>query len=310
MDNNTIHNVVVIGSGSAGLTACIYLGRGLLNPICITGYNKLGLLMTTFEVDNFPGFPEGVQGPELMERMYNQAERFGTQFICQDVISIDTSQIPFKITLSERDVILTKSIIIATGSKPIMLGLKNETKLIGRGLSTCAVCDAFFFKEKEVIVIGGGDAAIEEGMYLTKYASKVTIIHRRNEFRASKILLEKAKENEKIKFMTPFIVKEYLSEKGLLIGVVLENTETKEEICVSCSGCFIFIGHKPNVNFLNNQIELDDHGYIVKKNNTMTSIPGIFTSGDCSDPVYRQAITAAGFGTMSALDCERWLNNS
>jgi thioredoxin reductase (NADPH) len=310
MSNIIIHNVIVIGSGSAGLTASIYLARGLLKPVCVTGYNKLGLLMTTFEVDNFPGFPDGVQGPELMERMYNQAEKFGTEFICQDVVSIDTSKRPFKITLSEGDELLTKSIIIATGSKPIMLGLKNEAKLIGRGISTCAVCDAFFFKDKEVIVVGGGDAAMEEGMYLTKYASKVTIIHRRNEFRASKILHEKAKQNEKIKFMTPFIVKEYLSEKGLLIAVLLENTETKEELCVSCSGCFIFIGHKPNVVFLDNQLELDDHGYIIKKNNTMTSIPGIFTSGDCSDPLYRQAITAAGFGTMSALDCERWLNKN
>lgn len=305
-----IHNTVVIGSGSAGLTACIYLARSLLKPICVTGYNRLGLLMTTYEVDNFPGFPDGIQGPELMERMYAQAEKFGTQFINQDVISVDTTQQPFKITLSEDDILFTKSIIIATGSKPIMLGLKNESRLIGRGISTCAVCDAFFFKDKEVIVVGGGDAAIEEGMYLTKYASKVTIIHRRNQFRASKILLEKAKNNEKIKFITPYIVKEYLSEKGLLIGVVIENTETKEETCISCSGCFIFIGHKPNVDFLNNQLELDEHGYIIKKYNTMTSTPGIFTSGDCSDPLYRQAITAAGFGTMSALDCEKWLNFS
>lgn len=303
-----VHNVVVIGSGSAGLTASIYLSRALLDPICVTGYNKLGLLMTTSDVDNFPGFPNGISGPELMENMYQQAEKFGTQFINQDVKSIDTSKRPFKITLSDDSVIFSKSIIIGTGSSPVMLGLENEKKLIGHGVSTCAVCDAYFFKDEEVIVVGGGDAALEEACYLTKFAKKVTIIHRRNEFRASKIIVEHAKSNPKIEFMTPYIVKEYLTEKKSLNGVVLENIKTGVEIGYPCSGCFIFIGHTPNVKFLENQLETDDKGYIMKKENTMTSIDGIFVAGDISDTRYRQAITASGFGCMAGLDCEKWLN--
>jgi thioredoxin reductase (NADPH) len=302
-----IHNVIVIGSGSAGLTASIYLGRSLLEPICVTGYSKMGLLMTTSEVDNFPGFPNGIQGPELMKNMYDQAKRFGTQFIQQNVKSIDLSQRPFKVFLTEGEILLCRSVIVATGSQPIMLGLENEKGLVGKGLSTCATCDAYFFKGEEIITIGGGDSCIQESLFLSKFAKKVTIIHRRNEFRASKILMEEARSNSKIIFKTPYIVTEYLKEKGNLIGVVLKNTETNEKIGYPCAGAFIFIGHKPNVDFLENKIENDENMYITKKHNTMTSVDGIFVCGDVSDNRYKQAVTAAGFGCMAAIDCEKWL---
>jgi thioredoxin reductase (NADPH) len=307
MTDNII-NVIVIGSGAAGLTSSIYLGRSLLNPVCVTGFNKLGLLMTTSDVENFPGFPNGTTGPELMKNMYEQAERFGTIFIQQDVKSIDTKQFPFRVILSNDDVLYCKSIIVATGSSPKMLGLENEKSLIGRGVSTCAVCDAYFYRGQEVIVVGGGDAALEEASYLTKFVDKVTIVHRRNEFRASKIIYEHAKANPKIEFKTPYIVTEYLTEKKNLSGLVLKNLETDEEKCYECNGCFIFIGHSPNVKFLDNQLDTDENGYIVKFKNTMTSVDGIFVAGDISDNRYKQAITAAGFGCMAALDCEKWLN--
>lgn len=308
MTDNIINKVIVIGSGSAGLTACIYLARSLLNPICISGYNKLGLLMTTSTVENFPGFPDGIQGPELMTNMFEQAKKFGTEFIEEEVISIDTNKRPFKIKLSNNIELLSESVIIATGSKPMYLNLDNEKKLIGRGISTCATCDGFFFRDEEIVVIGGGNSALEESIFLTKFASKITIIHRRNEFKASKIILEHAKSNPKIKFMTPYIAKDWITEKDNLIGLVIQNVASGELKGIKCSGAFIFIGHKPNTEFLNNQLETDQNGYIIKKNNTMTSIPGVFVAGDVTDTIYKQAITASAEGCKTAIDCEKWLN--
>lgn len=302
-----IPKVIIIGSGPAGYTAAIYCARAMLNPILITGYSTGGQLMTTTDVENFPGYPDGVSGPKLMENLHSQASRFGTSFISDDVKYIDCKSRPFSITLCNETVLLAQSVIIATGAKALWTGLDGEQNIRSRGLSTCAVCDGAFFNNEHLIVIGGGDSAMEEAIFLTKYASKVTIVHRREDFRASKIMLERARKNPKIEWITNAIVKKWLTNtEGNLNGAIL-SINGAEEKTVDCGGAFIAIGHKPVTDFLNGQVELDENGYILLKEHTMTSIPGIFACGDVADKRYKQAITASSSGCKAAIDCEKWL---
>ena len=295
----TTHEVIIIGSGVAGLTAAIYCARAMLEPIVIAG-NWGGQLMTTLDVENFPGYVNGVEGPELMSYLNKQSQRFGTKIIREMVKDIDTSSRPFKITLCNNEQMLAKSIIVATGATALWLDLDGEKELRSAGITTCAVCDGAFFKDEDIIVIGGGDTAMEEAIFLTRYAKKVTIVHRREEFRASKIMLERARNNPKIFWKTSAKVKSWLSDNKNLSGVVLETNQGDERI--ECTGAFIAIGHVPATSFLNEEIEKDEDGYIILKEYTSTSVPGIFACGDVCDRRYKQAITAAGQGAAAALD--------
>lgn len=302
-----IHKVVIIGSGPAGYTAAIYTARAMLKPIVVTGHAIGGQLMTTTDVENFPGYSQSVSGPEMMKQFSEQAESFGTSFVNADVKNVDCASRPFRISLDNGDELLAHSVIVATGAKALWLDLPEEKKLYSRGLSTCAVCDGAFFPNEHLLVIGGGDSAMEEAIFLTKYASKVTIVHRRDEFRASKIMLERAQKNPKIKWLTNTTVKRWIkSQKGDLSGALLDVNGVEETI--HCRGAFIAIGHKPVNNFLKGQVDLDVNGYIVLKEHTMTSVPGIFACGDVTDTRYKQAITAAGQGCQAAMDTEKWLD--
>lgn len=307
-----IHNVCIIGSGPAGYTASIYCSRAQLNPLLITGYATGGQLMTTSEVENFPGYSKGVSGPDMMKDLHEQAERFGTEFINTNVKNIDCSSRPFHITLDNDQEILSKSIIIATGAEALWLNLEGEKKLRSRGcISSCAVCDGYFHQDENLIVVGGGDSMCEEAVFLTKFAKKVTVIHRRKEFRASKIMLERAKNNPKIEWKTGYVIDKWLTnDKGDLNNVLLRNTTDNSSEEFPCDACFLAIGHKPSTEFLNDQLETDNNGYILHKEHTMTSVAGIFSAGDCTDIRYRQAISAAGQGCQAALDCEKWLEES
>jgi thioredoxin reductase (NADPH) len=302
----TVHKVCIIGSGPAGYTASIYCARAMLKPVLITGYSIGGQLMTTTDIENFPGYVDGISGPDMMENLRAQAERFGTTFVVSNVKNVDCSSKPFRVFLDNDKEILTQTIIVATGAQALWLDLKGEKKLRSRGISTCATCDGAFFMDEDLIVIGGGDTAMEEATFLTRYAKSVTIIHRRDDFRASKIMLDRARKNDKIKWKTNTTVKEWVeTEHGDLCGAVL-NTPEGEEI-MNCGGAFIAIGHKPNTDFLNEQIETDKNGYIVHKEHTMTSVSGVFACGDVVDTRYKQAITAAGQGCQAAMDVEKWL---
>lgn len=303
-------NVVIIGSGPAGYTAAIYTARALLKPILVTDHIAGGQLMTTTDVENFPAFPEGIQGPELMMKMEAQAHRFGTHIVNDRVTKIEPEGELYRVFLDSDYTILTKTVIIATGAQALWLNLDGEDKLRGRGLSTCATCDGAFFRNKEVIVIGGGDSAMEEAIFLTRFASKVTIIHRRNEFRASKIMLERAKKNSKIEWKTNTTVKEWIPDShGNLCGAILNTSQGKEKI--QCDGAFIAIGHRPNTEFLNNLLKLDNDEYILTQGNTThTNRKGIFAAGDVVDKRYRQAITAAADGCKAAIDCEKYLEEN
>jgi thioredoxin reductase (NADPH) len=304
-----IYNVIIIGSGPAGYTAAIYTSRALLKPLLITGELEGGQLLTTTEVENYPGYVNGISGLELMNTLYKQAERFGTTFINDSVESIEKNT-PFKVKLKSGDIFLSHSIIIATGASPLWLNAENEKKLKSNGISTCAVCDGAFFKDEDVIVIGGGDSAMEEAIFLTKYASKVTIIHRRDEFKASKIMLKRAQSNPKIEWKTNFFITKWVTNSlNSLCGALIQNTKNGEIEKFECTGAFIAIGHTPNTKFLDNQIETNSEGYIILKENMMTSVPGIFACGDVSESSqkYKQAITAAGEGCRAAIDCEKWL---
>ena len=307
-----IHNVCIIGSGPAGYTASIYCSRAQLNPLLITGYATGGQLMTTSEVENFPGYSKGVSGPDMMKDLHEQAERFGTEFINTNVKNIDCSSRPFHITLDNDQEILSKSIIIATGAEALWLNLEGEKKLRSRGcISSCAVCDGYFHQDENLIVVGGGDSMCEEAVFLTKFAKKVTVVHRRKEFRASKIMLERAKNNPKIEWKTGYVIEKWLTnDKGDLNNVLLRNTTDNSSEEFPCDACFLAIGHKPSTEFLNDQLETDNNGYILHKEHTMTSVAGIFSAGDCTDIRYRQAISAAGQGCQAALDCEKWLEES
>jgi len=298
-------NLIIIGSGPAGLTAATYAARANLKPLVLAGLSFGGQLMLTTEVENFPGFHDGIQGPDLMQNMIKQAERFGAEVLFEDVVKVDFSSKPFKVSTADKEY-QAKAVIIATGASTMWLGLPSEEKLRGKGVSSCATCDGFFFKDKEIIVVGGGDAAMEEASYLTKFAKTVTVINRSENFRASKIMLDRAKANPKIKFITNKVVEEFLGTDRLT-GVKLKDTVSNELTDMPIEGAFVASGHKPNTEIFKGQIDLDVKGYIVPTDQTKTTKDGVFVAGDVRDYRYRQAVTAAGMGCMAALDAEKFL---
>lgn len=313
MSEQTIHNVIIIGSGPAGLTAALYTGRANLNPLVFEGLQPGGQLTITTEVENYPGFEHGIMGPQLMDVMRKQAQRFGADCQFKLVDKVDFSSQPFKLYVEGKEY-LAKSIIIATGASAKLLGLPSESEYMGFGVSACATCDGFFFKDQRIIVIGGGDTAMEEANYLTKFGKEVMIIHRRDEFRASKIMLDRAQSNPKIKLVTNTVLEEVLGVneggKKRVTGAKLKNVITSETWVHECEGIFLGIGHKPNTDIFKGQIDLEETGYIkTSKANTYTNIQGVFACGDAQDHVYRQAITAAGSGCMAAIDVERYLES-
>jgi thioredoxin reductase (NADPH) len=300
-------NVIIIGSGPAGLTAALYAGRANLNPLMIEGAAPYGQLMLTTDVENYPGFPDGVLGPELMENFRKQAEKFGARFITADATRVDFSRSPFVVEVGETTY-EANSVIVSTGAKARLLDVPGERELLGRGVSTCATCDGFFFRGRELVVVGGGDSAVEEAIFLTKFATKVTIIHRRDELRASKIMQDRARANEKISFLWDTVVDEVGGSDGAVTGLKLKNVKTGEASDFKTDGLFIAIGHDPNTQLFKGQLELDDNGYIVAQHpRTQTSVPGVFACGDVVDHIYRQAVTAAGTGCAAAIDAERYL---
>ena len=304
-------NVIIIGSGPAGLTAAVYTARANLKPLVIEGYQAGGQLMITTEIENFPGFKEGVTGPELMADMRSQAERFGAEFVTADVTKVDTAGDIKKVWV-EDDVYTSETLILSTGASANYLGLESETRLKGRGVSACATCDGFFFQDRTICVIGGGDSAMEEATFLPRFAKKVYVIHRRDQFRASKIMEKRAAENPKIEFIMNTVIEEVLGEDRVT-GIKLKNKETGETSELPLEGVFLAIGHTPNTSLFAGQLELDKAGYIVtsteKGRQTATNVNGVFACGDVQDPHYRQAITAAGSGCMAALDAERYLED-
>jgi len=301
-------NVVIIGSGPAGLTAALYAARANLKPLLIEGLEAGGQLMLTTMVENFPGFRDGIMGPELMADMRAQAERFGTEIIQGNVSKIEVTRCPIKIEVSDH-VVYTESLIIATGASARLLGLPSERTLLGHGVSTCATCDGFFFRGKPIAVVGGGDSAMEEAIFLTKFASKVTVVHRRDTLRASKIMQQKAFANPKIEFAWNSEIEDILDvKKGAVTAMVLRDSVTGERTELPVEGVFVAIGHTPNTALFKGQLELNDNGYIVTHHGTHTSIPGVFAAGDVQDHIYRQAITAAGTGCMAAIDAEHYLD--
>ena len=304
-----VENVIIIGSGPAGLTAAIYASRALLNPLMIEGEEVGGQLMTTTDVENYPGFPEGIMGPELMMQTRKQAERFGTRFISKNVTKVDLSKRPFKVWVGN-DEYQAKGLIISTGASAKYLGLENERKLLGRGVSACATCDGAFFRDQDVIVVGGGDTAMEESIFLTRFAKKVTLLHRREEFRASKIMADKAMNHPKIEVMWNTTLEDVIGDK-LVEGAKIKNVKTGESSTIKAEGIFIAIGHKPNTDLFTGQLETNEVGYIRTEGySSKTSVEGVFAAGDVADDKYRQAITAAGTGCMAAIDCERWLEEN
>ncbi len=304
-----MQNVVIIGSGPAGLTAAIYTARANLSPLLIEGWQSGGQLTTTTDVENYPGFAKGIMGPELMKEMRAQAERFGSEFVTGDVTAVDFTQPPFSITIDGERAIHTKTVILATGASAIQMGLPNEKRLTGHGVSTCATCDGFFFRGKELLVVGGGDSAIEEATFLTKFATNVSIVHRRDKLRASKIMQQRAMNNEKIAFVWNTVVEDILGSE-VVTGVRLKNIVTGKTMERSCAGVFVAIGHRPNTTLFTGQLDMDEKGYIRTHQGTATSVPGVFAAGDVQDSHYRQAITAAGTGCMAAIDVERFLEAS
>ncbi len=308
--NDTIHKVLIIGSGPAGFTAAIYAARAHLNPVLFEGAEPGGQLTTTVEVENFPGFPEGIDGPQLTELFRNQARRFGAQSHLKEVTKVDFLEKPFKVWTEDQDMHLSHTVIIATGSSYKWLGLKSELKLRGFGVSACATCDGFFFRGKEIAVVGGGDTAMVEALFLSRLGSKVTLIHRRDQFRASKIMADRIINHPKINIKWNCIVEEVLGEpdQAGVTGVRIKNVRTEETEVVSCSGLFVAIGHKPNTDLFDGILDLDKDGYLVTQaGSTNTNIEGVFACGDVQDNTYRQAVIAAGSGAMAAMDAERWL---
>ncbi|MDX2344962.1 MAG: thioredoxin-disulfide reductase [Acidimicrobiia bacterium] len=298
--------VVIVGSGPAGYTAAVYAARAALKPLMIEGMERGGQLMLTTDVENYPGFPDGIMGPDLMEGFRKQAERFETRIMSSDVTKVDFSARPFKLWVDD-DEYSADTVIISTGASARWLGLESETRLRGHGVSACATCDGFFFRDKEIAVVGGGDSAAEEALFLTKFASKVYVIHRRDELRASKIMATRVLEHEKIEMVWDTVIEEVLGDE-VMTGLRIRNRVTDEVSELPVEGMFLAIGHTPNTKVFESQIDLDDKGYILTGENTMTSVPGVFAAGDVADHVYRQAITAAGMGCQAAIDAERWLD--
>lgn len=306
-----MNKVVIIGTGPAGLTAAIYLARANMNPLVVEGPQPGGQLTMTTEVENFPGFPDGIMGPELMDNMRKQAERFGAQFRTGWIKQVDFSHQPFKLTVEGIGELEAQALIISTGASAKLLDIPGEKENMGRGVSTCATCDGFFFRGKKIIVVGGGDSAMEEANFLTKFASDVRIVHRRNELRASKIMQDRARNNPKISWSLNCTPIEVIPGEAGLAGLKVVNNETGKEEMIEADGLFVAIGHTPNTAFLQGALEVDELGYIqVKPGSTLTNIPGVFACGDVQDHKYRQAITAAGSGCMAALDCERFLEEN
>lgn len=302
-----MRDVVIIGSGCAGLTAAIYAARANMKPLVIRGHEAGGQLTLTTLVENFPGFPKGVQGPQLIELMQEQAKEFGAEYREGQITKADLAQRPFTLEI-DGEKIETRTLIIATGASAQMLGLESERKLLGHGVSTCATCDGYFYRGKEVAVVGGGDTAAEDSLFLTRYANTVNIIHRRDQLRASKIMQDRLRRNEKIKFVWDTVVTDVLDPTtGEVTGVKLRNVKTGEEKLLPCHGLFIGIGHKPNTALFQGQLETDGLGYLITRNGSKTNIAGVFAAGDVKDPIYRQAITASGSGCMAAMDAEKFL---
>jgi thioredoxin reductase (NADPH) len=302
-----MRNVVIIGSGCAGNTAAVYAARASLKPLVVAGLNAGGQLSLTSEVENFPGFPEGIQGPELVENIRRQAERFGAEYVHGDVIDTDLSKRPFRVNV-DGEWVETRTLIVASGASARWLGLESEIKLIGKGVSSCATCDGFFYRGKNIMVIGGGDSAMEEANFLTRFGQRVTLVHRREDFRASKIMLDRARANPKIKFLTNTVVEEiYDVSKGIVTGARLRNLVTGDVWDEPVDGFFVAIGHIPNTKVFKGALETDPDGYIISHGGARTNVPGIFHAGDVQDRVYRQAITAAGAGCMAAIEAERYL---
>ncbi len=302
-----VHDVLILGSGPAGLTAAVYSARANLSPLLIDGAQPGGQLTLTTDVENFPGFPKGIMGPQLIQDMRAQAERFGTQFRHGHVSKVDLQSQPFRITVDGEETLETKTLIISTGASANLLGLPSESRLMGHGVSTCATCDGFFFREKEIAVIGGGDSAVEEATFLTKFASKVTLVHRRDKLRASKIMQDRAMKNEKIAFQWNSTLEEVIGDE-VVTGVRLRNVQTNQTEELPLSGVFVAIGHTPNTDLFKGTVDMDEAGYIrTQPYHTTTNIPGVFAAGDVQDSNYRQAITAAGSGCMAAIDAERYL---
>jgi len=305
--NEDTRELIIVGGGPAGYTAALYAARANLKPLVIEGFAWGGQLMITSDVENYPGYADGVMGPAMMQDFRRQAERFGAEFLTDDVTKVEFGEHPFRVWVGERE-FSSESVIVATGASARQLGLDSERTLQGRGVSYCAVCDAAFFRDKEVVVVGGGDSAMEEAIFLTKFATKVSLVHRRNEFRASPIMYDRARANERIEFVTPAIVEEVLSEGGQTSGVRLRDLETGGTRDIEAQGLFVAIGHDPNTKLFLDQLDHDPAGYLVTKpGSTATNVEGVFAAGDVVDHTYRQAVTAAGTGAMAALDAERWL---
>jgi thioredoxin reductase (NADPH) len=305
--NGDTRELIIIGGGPAGYTAALYAARANLQPLVIEGFAWGGQLMITSDVENYPGYADGVMGPAMMQDFRRQAERFGAEFLTDDVTRVDFTEHPLHVWVGD-DEYTAESVIVATGATARQLGLESERTLQGRGVSYCAVCDAAFFRDKQVVVVGGGDSAMEEAVFLTKFATKVTLVHRRNDFRASQIMLDRARNNERIEFVTPAVVEDVLSENGATSGVVLRDLETDDTRELSADGLFVAVGHDPNTKLFLEQLDHDEAGYLLTKpGSTETNREGVFAAGDVVDHTYRQAVTAAGSGAMAALDAERWL---
>jgi thioredoxin reductase (NADPH) len=308
VSTNGVREVIIIGGGPAGYTAALYSARANLNPLVIEGFTWGGQLMITSDVENYPGYAHGVLGPEMMQDFRRQAERFGTEFITDDATRVDFSTRPFRVWVGD-DEYQARTVIVATGATARQLGLESERTLQGRGVSYCAVCDAAFFKEQKVVVVGGGDSAMEEAVFLAKFASKVTVVHRRDQFRASQIMIDRAHSNDKIEFVLDSVVEEVLGQDaGRLTGVRIRNVKSNETTDIPADGLFVAIGHDPTTALFRDILDMDDAGYIITRGQTSeTNVPGVFAAGDVQDHVYRQAVTAAGSGCMAALDAERFL---
>jgi thioredoxin reductase (NADPH) len=300
------HEVVILGSGPAALTAAIYTARANLVPVVVEGLGAGGQLMNTTDVENYPGFPDGIQGPEMMELFRKQAARFGTEFVAGDAVRVDFSAKPFRVWTDERELV-SRSVIVATGASPRTLDVPGEKEYAGRGVSYCATCDGFFFRGQEIMVVGGGDTAMEEALFLTRFGTRVTVVHRRDKLRASRIMADRALAHEKIEFAWNSVVEEVAGDGTKVTTVRLRDVVTGETSERPCGGFFVAIGHVPNTAIFRDVLAMDDQGYLVVREGSRTDIPGVFVAGDVHDHVYRQAVTAAGAGCRAAIDCERWL---